>query len=81
MSDENIIFWSSGYKLKLSDFKKECDESNNQASSYIGYGIHIDIDYNEDRTKYFIKEIDLISMFFRDKSFFNHFRWMFHWKK
>ena len=74
MSDENMIFWSSDYELKLSDFKKEFDEKDRQAFSYIGYDPDFDIKYNEDRTKYFIKEIILQTFFDRDRSFFNHIK-------
>ena len=74
MSDENTIFWSSDYELKLSDFKKEHDEKDRKAFSYIQYNIDPKLEYNEDRTKYFIKEISLQTKFLRDRSFFNRIK-------
>jgi len=71
MSNENYIYWSHYYELKLSDFKKEFDEKDRPAFSNIGYDLKYIIKYNEARTKYFIKNLNLQTFFVRDKSFFN----------
>ena len=72
MIDENIVYWSPDCELKLSDFKKEFDEKDRHTFSYIGYDPSFEIKYNEDKTKFVIDNISLKTIFWRDKSFFNH---------